>query len=54
MFRIINAKTNEVLGEAETIEAAWSKLAYFVEEANKKKVPLEWTIYDTTKGFDII
>lgn len=47
MFLITNTTTGATLGRAETIDEAWDILAKEVEEANAKKLPFEWNIYDT-------
>lgn len=47
MFLITNTSTGATLGRAETIDEAWEILSKEVEEANAKKRPFEWNIYDT-------
>ena len=54
MFLIINTTTGATLGRAETIDEAWDILAKEVESANKNKLPLEWNIYDTEEGRNLI
>lgn len=47
MFLIINTTNGVTLGHAETIDEAWNIISKEVEEANAKKLPFEWNIYDT-------
>ena len=54
MFLITNTTTGETLGRAETIDEVWDILSKEVEEANAKKRPFEWNIYDTEERKNLI
>ena len=50
MIRIMDAITEQKLGEAESLDEAWSILARLVEDANEHNRPLKWYLFDTEKG----
>ena len=50
MIRIMDAITEQKLGESADLDKAWAILAELVEEANEHNRPLKWYLFDTEKG----